>query len=107
MTLTWEAATELNDQYIVFVHLLSADGVLVAQHDAPPVGRELPSSVWLSGMTFSYPVTVELPEDLPPGDYHLLTGVYVWPSLERLPVIADVQSAEITAVELGQVTIEP
>jgi hypothetical protein len=107
MTLTWEAATELNDQYIVFVHLLSADGTLVAQHDAPPGGQVLPSSVWLPGMTFSYPVTVELPVDLPPGDYDLLTGVYVWPSLERLPVIEDLQGAKTTTVELGQITIEP
>jgi hypothetical protein len=104
--LAWEATAELNDQYVVFVHVLSPDGTVVAQDDAPLV-RELPSSAWLTGTTFSYPVTIELPVDLPAGDYRFITGVYVWPSLERLPVLADVPGAEIRAVELGPVRIEP
>ena len=34
-------------------------------------------------------ITVSLPADLPPGEYHLLVGLYRWDTLERLPVIDD------------------
>ena len=107
VSLVWEATAELSEQYVVFVHLLSPDGTLAAQHDAPPVGQLLPPSAWPPGATFGYPVTLELPADLPAGDYDLLTGVYLWPSLERLPVLTDVPGAEVNAVEIGNVRVAP
>ena len=107
VTLAWEATVGLSDQYVVFVHLLSPDGTLVAQHDAPPAGQLLPPSAWLPGTTFGYPVTIDLPGDLPAGDYRLLVGVYLWPSLERLPVLTDVPGAQGSMVELGNVRIAP
>ena len=61
--------------------------------------------VLLPGTTFSYPVTIRLPAELPDGDYRLLVGVYLWPAVERLPVLADVPGAEIRAVELRQVRV--
>jgi len=105
--LAWEATVELSDQYIVFVHLLSPDGTLVAQHDAPLAGRLLPSSSWPPGTVFSFPVTIELPGNLPAGDYLVQVGVYLWPSLERLPVWADMPGAEIGVIKLGCVRIAP
>jgi hypothetical protein len=107
VTLAWEATVELSDQYVVFVHLLSSDGALAAQHDAPPVGPLLPSSAWPPGTTFGYPVTLDLPDDLSAGDYRLLVGVYLWPSLERLPVLAEVPGAENGMIELESVRFEP
>jgi hypothetical protein len=88
VTLAWEATVELSDQHVVFVHLVSPDGTLVAQHDAPPAAHLSPSS-WPPGITFSYPVTIKLPVNLATGDYRLLVGVYLWPNLERLPVLGD------------------
>jgi hypothetical protein len=105
VTLAWEAMVELSDQYVVFVHLLSSDGKLVAQHDAPPVGGVLPSSAWSPGTVFTYPVRVDLPDGLPAGDYRLQVGVYLWPSLERLPVLEDVPGADIQVMELRDVRI--
>lgn len=107
VTLAWEATVELDDRYVVFVHLLSPDGTLVAQHDAPPAGRVLPLSAWPPGTIFSYPVTINLPDELPAGDYRLLVGVYLWPSLERLPVLTGVPGAEMRVVELRSVRIVP
>jgi hypothetical protein len=104
--LLWEARVDLSDQYVVFVHLLSSDGTLVAQHDAPPAEPLLSSGTVPLGAIFSYPVMLELPDNLPTGDYRLLVGVYLWPSLERLPVLADVPGAEIGVVELKSVRIE-
>ena len=107
VTLAWEPEVELSDQYVVFVHLLDPDGALVAQHDAPPAGKRLPFSAWPPGATFTYPVTVELPGDLSPGDYRLLVGIYLWPSLERLPLLTQVTGAENGAMLLTRLQIEP
>jgi hypothetical protein len=106
-TLTWEASVELGDRYVVFAHLLSSDGELVAQYDDAPVGEVLRKSTWAAGATFKYPLSVELPDDLPAGEYRLHVGVYLWPDLERLSVLSDVPGAANNTVELGQVEISP
>jgi hypothetical protein len=107
VALTWEAAVELNDRYVVFAHLVSPDDELVAQYDDAPVGEALPRSAWPAGATFRYPLSIELPDDLPAGEYRLNVGVYLWPDLERLPVLSDVPGAERDAVELSRVEIGP
>jgi hypothetical protein len=107
MTLTWEPEVMLSDQVVAFVHLVAEDGTLVAQHDGPLVVHVPPSSIWSPGMAFGFPVTLDLPADLSPGDYRLLVGVYLWPSLERLPVLDDVPGAEMNVIELGNVRILP
>ena len=107
VTLAWEPAVELNDRHVVFVHLLAPDGTLVAQDDAPPVGKLSPPSAWPPGATFAYPVKIELPSDLPIGDYRLLVGAYLWPGLERLPVLADVPGAESRVMVLASLRITP
>jgi hypothetical protein len=71
------------------------------------VGQVLHASDWPPGATFSYPVTIALPTDLPAGDYGLVTGVYLWPSLERLPVPQAVPGAAERVVKLGDVRIVP
>jgi hypothetical protein len=67
----------------------------------------LPLGAWPSGATFKYPLVVELPSDLSAGEYRLYVGVYLWPDVERLPVLSDVPGAENDAVELSSVEIEP
>jgi hypothetical protein len=107
VTLDWESAVELSDAYVAFVHLLDADGSLVAQHDEALVGKRIPPSAWPPGTVFGYPVTLDLPSDLPAGDYRLVAGVYLWPGLERLPVLADVPGAQDNVIELGTVRVAP
>ncbi len=106
-TLAWEATTELSDRYVVFAHVLSPDGSLAAQCDKPIGDGLIPYAVWPPGTTFSYPVTLELPGDLSAGDYRLLLGVYLWPSLERLPVLVDVPGADTGTVEMGTIRVAP
>jgi hypothetical protein len=107
VTLAWEPLVELSDRYVVFVHVVSSDGTLVAQYDGAPVGKRISPSAWPPGAVLSYPVTLDLPGDLPAGDYRLLTGVYLWPELERLPVLSDVPGAEDNVIELGTVRVVP
>ena len=105
VTLSWEARAELSEHYVVFLHLLSPNGELIAQHDLAPVGEFIPADAWTPGSTFRYPATLTLPDDLLPGDYRLTAGVYRWPDLERLPVRSDVPGSEENAVELKSVRV--
>jgi hypothetical protein len=106
-TLTWEPAVELSDRYVVFAHLRSSDGDLVAQHDDAPVGEALPRGAWPSGATFKHRISIELPSGLSAGEHRLYVGVYLWPDVERLPVLSDVPGAQDDVVELSRVEIEP
>lgn len=107
VTLNWRAVTSVHEDLVAFVHLLDEDGTLVAQVDAEPADGRFPTSAWAEGSTLGYAVALPLPEDLPPGEYRLLVGMYHWPSLERLPVLSDVPGAENGTVELEWVSVAP
>lgn len=73
--------------YIVFIHLLDADGQnLVGQSDHALGHNRYPVGAWQTGEVVADDHALALPADLPPGRYTLRAGVYTWPSLERLPV---------------------
>jgi hypothetical protein len=48
------------------------------------VESHIPTSSWSPGAVSSYPMTLELPDDLASGSCRFLGEVYLWPSLERL-----------------------
>lgn len=86
LTLHWQAETELETNYTIFVQLLDAGGQVVAQVDAPPLAGAAPTTTWLPPEIVSDGYTLTLPENLPPGDYHLIAGMYDSASGARLPV---------------------
>jgi len=84
--LQWQAAYPLPQDYSVFVHLLDNSGALVAQHDGQPDAGYTPTSTWTSPTPVDDRHQVVLPEELLPGEYVLLVGLYDWRSGERLPL---------------------
>lgn len=85
LSLAWRAEDWIARSYTVFTHLVGADDVPLAQHDAIP--REGYATLfWAPGevVVDYHPLT--LPADLPPGDYRLLVGLYTRADGERLPV---------------------
>jgi len=86
VTLYWEALRPPEDDYVVFVHLLDAEGQLVASHDGPPLGGRYPTGAWLPGDVVPDTHRLALNPGTPTGTYQLQVGMYSWPSLERLPV---------------------
>jgi hypothetical protein len=86
VVLYWEALHPPEDDYVVFVHLLTADGQLVASHDGPPLDGRYPTTAWLPGDVVPHVVHMALDPQTPGGTYHLQVGMYQWPSMERLPV---------------------
>jgi hypothetical protein len=107
VTLYWEARQPPTDDYIVFVHLVDANGELVANHDGPPMDRRYPTGAWLPGEVVPDVHRLALDPGIPAGMYRLQVGMYRWPSLERLPVW-DTQGAEQTdrVITLQSIEIE-
>ena len=77
-----------------FVHLLGADGRLVAQQDTVPCNNECPATSWLPGEILTETATLTLPNNLPGGVYRLVVGWYDLDSQQRLPAL-DAQGQRI------------
>jgi hypothetical protein len=85
--LYWQAMAGQDVDYTVFVHLVGEDGQVVSQHDGMPDGGFYPTSVWELGEVVVDEHQIDLPEDMPPGDYRLLVGLYRLETDERLPLL--------------------
>ncbi|MDY0018718.1 MAG: hypothetical protein RBT47_01815 [Anaerolineae bacterium] len=85
VALYWEAEEVLEEDYVVFVHLVNAEGQLIANHDGPPVGGAYPTSRWQPGVVVRDVHEISLGAILP-GTYWLQAGMYRWPSLEHLQI---------------------
>jgi len=88
ITLYWQALEPDGKDYTVFIHLLDANGQLVAQTDGQPQESRYPTSIWESGEQIKDDHLLILPGDLVPGQYKLFTGLYNLESGQRLPLVA-------------------
>lgn len=86
LTLAWDVRRQPSADYLVFVHLIDANGQRVAQIDLPPGGDAPPTSAWEPGRQVAVPFPIGIPADLPAGSYRLLIGVYDPASGTRLPL---------------------
>lgn len=84
VTLYWRADQVLNDSYHVFVHLIDAQGGLVAQSDGVPANWTRLTTGWLPGEYVMDSHSLQVPADLPPGKYQLFVGLYLLETGERL-----------------------
>jgi hypothetical protein len=86
ISLYWQALAMLNRDYTVFIHLLDAQGNIVAGSDSQPLNGQYPTSIWSPHERLIDLHTLTLPTDLPSSRYHLSIGLYHQPSGERLPL---------------------
>jgi hypothetical protein len=84
VTLNWQVLRATTTHYVVFVHLIDADGRLVSQQDVEP---STPTTEWGPGLVADSH-RVEIPADSPQSLYQLRVGLYRQgePHI-RLPVI--------------------
>ncbi len=106
VTLTYKALADIAVDYTAFVHLLGephpeSGSPVWAQSDNAPCGGALPTYRWLAGDIIRDTIVIQLTDDLPEGEYELMTGFYTWPELTRLSV--DGTGAD--GIRLGSVRI--
>jgi hypothetical protein len=107
VTLYWRSLTPLTESYVAFLHLVNAEGSLVAQSDTLPAQGFFPTSAWQPGDTVLSQHTLSLTSGLPAGSYTLLAGLYRPEDGSRLSVL-DTNSENFpdNAVPIGQITVE-
>ncbi len=88
LTLHWQAGEPWAARASVFVHLLDAAGDIVASGDSEPGRGQLPTTGWLPGEYLADAHSVQLPADLPRGEYRWEVGFY-FADGTRLPVVDD------------------
>ena len=76
LKLYWRALVPLSEDYTVFVHLVDANGKIIAQQDAQPQHGAYPTSFWDAGEIVVDEYTFVVPRDAPPGDYQIEIGIY-------------------------------
>jgi len=85
LVLYWQAQTEVDISYKVFVHLLAGDGSIIAQLDREPQAGQAPTTAWLAGEIITDELDILTPDveqvtDIVIGLYNPLDGI-------RLPVV--------------------
>jgi hypothetical protein len=85
LTFYWQALTLPETDYTVFVHVRNAAGETVAQKDGPPVGGAYPTSLWDTDEIIKDEISIPL-EQVKPGQYELVVGMYDFATGLRLPV---------------------
>ncbi|MGD2178982.1 MAG: hypothetical protein PVG71_14305, partial [Anaerolineae bacterium] len=105
LTLHWSCLAPMDRNYVVFVHLLTREGSLVAQADGPPVDGDYPTSFWSPGerITDQHVLTIS---DLPSGTYGLQAGMYLLETGQRLPVTDPAGERLVSdAIPLGELLL--
>ncbi|MBI5961700.1 MAG: hypothetical protein HY866_23380, partial [Chloroflexi bacterium] len=98
--LWWGSDIEVLTDYTVSVFLLDSGGTLRAQHDGYPADAQRPTSTWIPGSLIFDAHLIDLPENLPPGEYTLGVKLYTWWDGAILPT-ADGGDYQV----LGSVTV--
>jgi hypothetical protein len=108
VTFWWESNTNVEVEATQFIHLIESDGESVALFDQQPFGGAFPTSDWPARMQVTDTVSIPLPADIPPGEYHVHTGMYILETGVRRSVTdADGQPVQDNSVYLGTVTLTP
>ncbi len=102
LTLYWQAEAELDINYTVFVQLLNSEQQVVAQVDAQPQNGAAPTTTWLPGEIVIDAYQLNLPADLPDGEYRLIAGLYDAISGARLPLTNDDNFVELNQIKIQQ-----
>ncbi len=76
LLLDWDMIGAAESDYSLLVHLVDANGQVVAQADGFPRGRAV--NTWAAGEELVDLREIQIPATLPPGEYTLRVGWYDW-----------------------------
>ncbi len=90
VTVLWQPQSEIDYDYSSYVHLVDQAGRGITQSDHQLGGEYYPTSLWRPGEVLRDSHVLTMPEDVAPGVYRLVAGMYRYPSLEPLGGPADI-----------------
>jgi hypothetical protein len=105
LTLYWKAKRPLDINYQVFVHVLTADGALVAQSDRLNPG-DFPTRRWPLDKYVRDEHSLQLPTNLAAGEYVVTTGLWVQTEGWRLPLFDENEQQIGDNVQLFTLTVK-
>ncbi len=106
VVLVWQSPVAIRDSLHVFVHLVTADGTLIAQRDGIPGNGLFPMPSWQPGQPVVDRFAILIPPEAPPSEVEIRVGIYAPDSGLRLPVISGIGAGGDYAV-IGHLTILP
>jgi hypothetical protein len=86
LNLYWRALASPELDYTIFIHVLDEAGNFITQKDTMPADGASPTSRWQPGQFVEDSHSIPVPENMPPGEYHILVGMYDFQTGMRLPV---------------------
>jgi len=86
LTLFWYALQRPQNDYTIFVHIINAQGEILFQEDFMPTPH---TTGWWPGDFVWNERLFTVPESVPPGEYQIITGMYLLATMERLPVTGE------------------
>lgn len=89
LNVTWQPLQIFPEDWKVFVHLVDANGHVLAQFDGQPLVGTYPTSRWIPGERIEDSYALRFPSPVPPGPYQIFLGLYNETSGARLPVPSD------------------
>ncbi|MCO5197038.1 MAG: hypothetical protein M9941_04720 [Anaerolineae bacterium] len=84
LTIYWESVQPLDKRLHVFLHVVDAQGAIVAQIDREPNDGLTPVNRWQTGDIITDSYTIPLPSDLPAADHTIRMGIYSQETSSRL-----------------------
>ncbi len=103
----WQVEEPFGQDYLIFVHLLDANGGRPTQRDAPPWQGRFPTTTWRPGTLVVDANDVYLPPGIAPGEYRVVVGMYDPATGARPPVSVDGTPVADGMVEVARVRVGP
>ncbi|MBS3785008.1 MAG: hypothetical protein KGY78_11250, partial [Anaerolineae bacterium] len=86
-----------------FNHLVDPDGLRWGQKD----GVGLPTAKWRDGDTVVTWFSIPIPPDAPQAPYYVRTGLYTYPDVVNVPLVAALGEPPAQFAELGPIQASP
>jgi hypothetical protein len=105
LTLIWHALGRQNRDWTVFIHLVDAQGQIVAEDNRPPQGDAFPMLQWAAGDWIEDQHPLALPANLAPGEYHIRVGLFYPPTGRRAGVYSKRGTLRGDYLDIGTLTV--
>ncbi len=107
ITLRWQSSGPSPRDLTVFLHVRDAQGNIMAQDDSMPTWFGVqPTTQWQADQTLFGAHSIQLPANLKPGVYDLVTGWYYWETLERLALLDEAGQPMGDSVLIGKLVVD-